>query len=505
MFNLSKWNYIASRTAACSKYCSPGEISPFQKASVTESVVLQSNRSITALQSKKCRASFGVQSNGWHPSTSLKAVFTVSLLAFPVITFAQSDPGPRNGSPASGTATPNLTAIEQAAFSLGRTTFQEVDSVSGTLSDGSGLGPRFNMDSCAGCHAFPDVGGSSPPINPQIEVATKAGARNSIPSFISRYGPVREARFVRDSTGAADGGVHDLYVITGRSDASGCNINQPDFAAAVAANNVVFRIPTPIFGGGLIESIDDSVIIANLNANAAQKKALGISGHENRNANDGSLTRFGWKAQNKSLLIFAGEAYNVEQGVTNDAFPNERDFTGGCRFNATPEDHIDLNGNGRQRPMPMPSDLIEFTFFMRFLAPPSLGPSSTSTANGEALFSSTGCALCHTPSLMTATSTTAALSNQTANLFSDLLVHNMGAGLADGITQGFATGNEFRTAPLWGLDQRLFFLHDGRTSNLEQAIAAHASSGSEANGVVGNYNALTARQKQDLLNFLRSL
>src|SRR5206468_9260549 len=119
---------------------------------------------------------------------------------------------------AAGTAFPHLSAMELAAFSSGQATFQEVDSVSGTLSPGSGLGPRFNLDSCSGCHAFPDVGGSSPPLNPQFDVATKAGAKNNIPSFISLSGPVREARFVQSPTGAADGGVHDLFVITGRSD-----------------------------------------------------------------------------------------------------------------------------------------------------------------------------------------------------------------------------------------------------------------------------------------------
>ena len=104
-----------------------------------------------------------------------------------------------------------------------------------------------------------------------------------------------------------------------------------------------FRIPTPTFGAGLIEAIDDSTILANKSANASAKSALGISGRENRTGNDGSITRFGWKAQNKSLMIFSGEAYNVEQGVTNDLFANERDTTPGCQFNATPEDHIDVN------------------------------------------------------------------------------------------------------------------------------------------------------------------
>src|SRR4051812_8655492 len=437
----------------------------------------------------------------------LHAAMWSSCLVFSCSAVAQHDPGPRGSSTSPGAGDPlsNLTSGEMAAFNNGKTTFQEVDSVSGALESGSGLGPRFNLDSCAGCHAFPAIGGSAPATNPQVAMATKAGAKNAVPPFITINGPIREARFVRTPTGSADGGVHDLFVITGRSDAGGCTISQPDFAGAIANNNVVFRIPTPTFGNGLIESVDDAVILANRDANAANKSALGISGHENRNQNDGSLTRFGWKAQNKSLSVFAGEAYNVEQGVTNDLFPNERESSGGCRFNATPEDHIDVNGGTRLRPTTTPSDLIDFVFFMRFLAAPSRGQSSQSTRNGETLFNSTGCALCHTPSLQTASHGTAALSNTTANLFSDLLVHNMGTGLADGITQGSATGDEFRTAPLWGLGQRLFFLHDGRTSDLLETIAAHGSSGSEASKVVGKFNALTVEQKQDLLNFLRSL
>jgi CxxC motif-containing protein (DUF1111 family) len=99
----------------------------------------------------------------------------------------------------------------------------------------------------------------------------------------------------------------------------------------------------------------------------------------------------------------------------------------------------------------------------------------------------------------------AALQNQQVNLFSDLLLHNMGQGLADGITQGNAQGNQFRTAPLWGLGQRLFFLHDGRTNDLQAAIMAHQSQGSEASQVIQNYNNLPPNAKQDLLNFLRSL
>ena len=98
-----------------------------------------------------------------------------------------------------------------------------------------------------------------------------------------------------------------------------------------------------------------------------------------------------------------------------------------------------------------------------------------------------------------------------ANLYSDILLHHMGPNLADNVSQGVAGGDEFRTAPLWGLGQRIFFLHDGRTNDLVQAIQSHSSNGnrtypsSEANGVVNGYNRLSPSDQQDLLNFLRSL
>jgi CxxC motif-containing protein (DUF1111 family) len=151
--------------------------------------------------------------------------------------------------------------------------------------------------------------------------------------------------------------VHALFVITGRVDAPGCNISQFDFLPAgnpltgQGGNaNIIFRIPTPVFGAGLIEAIPDSAILANMQANAAEKSAMGIRGHVkahlsgnvNRSGNDGTITRFGWKAQNKSLLMFASEAYNVEMGITNQLFPQGRDETSGCLFSPTPEDTINF-------------------------------------------------------------------------------------------------------------------------------------------------------------------
>ena len=150
------------------------------------------------------------------------------------------------------------------------------------------------------------MGGSSPRINPQIAVASRFGAQNKVPAFIQQNGPVRVVRFQRNADGTPDGGVHDLFVVSGRSDAAGCSIVQPDFDEPRSRQNTSLRIPTPLFGAGLIEAMTDSTILANLAANGPQKQQLGIRGHENRNGNDGTITRFGWKAQNKSLLMFAG-------------------------------------------------------------------------------------------------------------------------------------------------------------------------------------------------------
>jgi CxxC motif-containing protein (DUF1111 family) len=429
------------------------------------------------------------------------------------------DPGPRGGPNAAGGPLPGLTEAQLALFKAGQADFVEEEGV------GDGLGPRFNMNSCVGCHAQGGAGGTSPAVNPQVAVATAFGARNSVPFFVRPDGPVREARFKYKRDGTRDGGVHALFVVSGRVDssgnASGCNIQQEDFAAQARTGNLVFRIPTPVFGAGLVEQIPDSVIVANQAANTSRKGTLGIRGRPHRvplngttnmNGNDGTIARFGWKAQNKSLLLFSGEAYNVEMGISNELFQTEREEAERCQFAPTPNDVTNADATD---PVESLSAIEKFAHFMRFLAPPTPSPSKPggagSIANGRALFQSVGCALCHTPTLRTGNAAVAALRNQPVHLYSDLLLHGMGAGLADDILQVQSGPDEFRTAPLWGLGQRLFFLHDGRTTDLQEAIQAHAGGpsarypASEANGVVGAYHRLTEQQKQDMLNFLRSL
>ena len=363
------------------------------------------------------------------------------------------------------------------------------------------------MNSCSGCHAQPAIGGTSPFTNPQVAVATMDGAQNMLPSFITLHGPVREARFITNPDGTPDGGVHDLFVITGRADAPGCSIAQPNFAQALGENNVIFRIPTPLFGGGQIENTPDISLENDASALSGQREASGISGSFNHSANDGTIARFGWKAQNKSLLMFAGEAYNVEIGVTNELFPNEREDDPDCQFNPLPEDATNLTDtdHSNSRASEYSSDIVNFAAFMRLAAAPVPARATPSTLRGQQAFNNIGCNLCHIAQHTTAQSIFTGQSHVTFSPFSDFELHDMGVGLQDQITQGQAEGDQFRSAPLWGVGQRIFFLHDGRTSDLLEAIKAHASNGSEANTVIGNFNALPVSSQQDILNFLRSL
>jgi len=335
---------------------------------------------------------------------------------------------------------------------------------------------------------------------------------------------VREARFVLNPDGTADGGVHDLFTITGRTDAKGCTIAQPNFAQQLNNNNVIFRIPTPTFGLGLVEAIPDGDqntsigLVGAANAQASLRSNLGIGGTFNRSGNDGTITKFGWKAQNKSLLIFAGEAYNVEQGVTNELFPNERDDSAGCQFNALPEDHTNITpaANSGSNASDFSSDTVNFAAFMRLSSPPlPVSPLNSSQSAGQTVFFNIGCGACH---IQNQTTTTVSFANTatpqgpvTFQPFSDFQIHDMEDNLQDGVTQGNADGEHFRSAPLWGVGQRIFFLHDGRTSDILNAIEQHFSSpfgqdsGSEANQVINNFNALSPTDQQNVLNFLRAL
>ena len=446
--------------------------------------------------------------------------------------FAQQDPGVQSANRGTGATIINPSNDPNgftAFFEDGQTRFAAVEDVSALPNNG--LGPRFNSNSCISCHAQPASGGSGAAVNPQFEFASNGVASgNTTPSFITANGPTLEARFPfffnsngSVNTSAPNGGVEDLFTVSGRTDRGTCtSLAQPNFTAAENAGNIIFRIPTPTFGAGLVENLDDSTLLTNQQANL--KNSFGISGTFNHNGNDGTITRFGWKAQNKSLHIFTGEAYNVEMGISNLLFQQDRPLPEEELATGLPASCLNLTGTGYPEDASNPNatpnaavldDVSAFANFMRFLAPPPPGPvvlngatvPAATIAAGKAIFSSIGCATCHNPSPgnTQVSNLVPALSKQPVPAYSDFEIHHMGNGFADNVSQGGAGGDQFRTAPLWGLGQRIFLDHDGRDLNLNAAIQNHGSPGSEASAVITNYDNLNSTQKQELLDFLRSL
>jgi len=469
----------------------------------------------------------------------LASVFTLALLFLAGMAFAQTDPGVQSANRGTGAALSSVSSDSPsgilAFFTDGQKRFQDIESVSNSPTGNNGLGPRFNSNQCSSCHAQPAVGGTGAAMNPQFSFTSNGTApKDTTPYFITATGPTLEARFpfFFNSNGtpnynSPNGGVETLFTVSGRSDAGTCSLPQPSFTTAGAYGNIIFRIPTPVFGAGLIENLDDSTLLSNQLVN--NNNNLGISGSFNHNGNDGTISRFGWKAQNKSLHIFAGEAYNVEMGISNLLFTQDRplpgeDGGGGTGLTGLPSNCVNLTGTGYPEDNSNPSstpnsavldDVSAFANFMRALAPPPTGSvvlngstiSSSTISAGASLFSSIGCATCHNPTVGTTqvSNFTSSLSRAPVNAFSDIAIHHMGSGLADNVSQGGAGGDQFRTAPLWGLGQRIFLLHDGRTTNLITAIEDHASNGSEANTVEYNFDNLSTTQQQEIVDFLRSL
>lgn len=518
------------------------------------------------------------------PADTTAATFTPSSVSGAPRTGASGlppnvfDPGPRPGAPTAGAGfpIPGLPSDQATFWFDGLLKFGTTVTPNGANdAHGNptlfGLGPSFNGESCFQCHSQPAIGGTSPQNNPQITAASDHGAINQIPIFLSTNGPIREARFIQNPDGSLDGGVHELFTVQGRDDAVGCNIPQTDFTPQINNNNIIFRIPIATFGEGFVENTTDQSFISNLAFVIGAKVNRGIRGRFNTNGNDGTITRFGWKAQNKSMLLFAGEAANVELGMTNEIFTNEKTVATGCPPNFTPEDNthviIPSGPTAGDDASQISSNIENFAIFMRLNAVPipcdfrsgqdSNGnslckPLGASAANGKAIFGTLiptvvngvvqppkigiGCVLCHADTFTTNTSNLAPLSNTTFAPFSDYAIHHMGSNLADGVSQGQAGPDEFRTQPLWGVGQRIFFMHDGRDNNIIQAVLDHESAGSvcttvnsvsetvtvngqsksipskktqtcgsEANLVIEKFRTLTISQKQDLINFLRSL
>ncbi len=401
--------------------------------------------------------------------------FAVLLLAGLVLMLGRPVSKPVHAQTTLGGPLAGLTSGQLNNFAIGMTQFDfSWDPV-------HGLGPVYTNTNCNNCHALPVIGGFS-----TTKRVTLFGALNSDGSF----NPLTN-----------EGGI-ELQPLTVAKFIAGCTVvgeSLPKDATIVGK-----RLPPPLFGDGLIDNIDDSAIMAN-----AVDKGMGIHGMVNMVSDwNGNLRvgRFGQKAQLASLLQTAALAFGHDLGITNPVVTAEDCPQGNCTIPPNCEKKSELND-------PQGVETVQLYNFMVYLAPNVPG---SGNSNGQALFNSIGCALCHIPSYTTDANVAipvdfkghvngppiVALSNQPVNLYSDLLVHDMGPGLADNIPMGQASGSQWRTTPLWGLSFRTVYLHDGRTTNLTKAIQLH---GGEATQVIQLFNGLSPTDQQALLAFIQSL
>jgi len=388
-------------------------------------------------------------------------LLVLSLLALPFFPPARTimaQVAPQFGDPL-----PGLSDGDLAAFGFGKEKFIAVQTPE------TGLGPVFNGRSCAECHSVPAPGGSGAALDKRVIRFARQVEGQPFNPLLHLGGP-------------------NLQKFSVGGELPGCSL-APEVVPA-EANLTGLRQPPQLFGLGLIEAIPDSEILVR--ADPTDEDGDGIAGRAN--VSNGVIGRFGWKAAVPTILDFVGLAMVNELGVTNYVFRNEMSPQGqpipaGCDVAA------DLEDADAAR-------LSLFMFFTTYLAPPPRGPITDAALRGEAVFAQTGCALCHTPSMMTGPNAIEALNEQEVPLYSDLLTHYMGGALDDHIIEGAAGGGRWRTAPLWGLRARHFFLHDARATDLVTAMRLH---GGEASQVRNLFFNLPAIQRADLLAFLRSL
>jgi CxxC motif-containing protein (DUF1111 family) len=375
----------------------------------------------------------------------------------------------QSGAAKFGDPMPGLLPAEFERFRIGLDDFVEVESAE------EGLGPAFNAGSCAVCHNVPAIGGVS------LVSEVRAAHRD-------------EQGQVRPLTGADGTALDSLFHLFSIPNHRCQPALPPD------ANVIARRIPIPTFGAGLVEAIGDETLLAL--EDPADRNGDGISGRAARVVDVGTgstrVGRFGWKAQHATLRTFSADAYRSEMGITNEVFPEEL-ATGIsaaqlklCDPIPDPEDVPD--------PRTRLAAIDNFEAFMQFLAPPPRGPIDQAVRDGDRLFSSIGCALCHVPALETGPTAHPAFSRKLVPLFSDLLLHDVGTG--DGIPQGAARPEEIRTPSLWGLRVRRPFLHDGSASTLDEAIARHRG---EADAVRRRFEQLGRIERANLIAFLNSL
>ena len=407
----------------------------------------------------------------------------------------------------------NLTNEERRMFEVGDSFFNQNWVTAPASTDArDGLGPVFNAQSCSSCHSHD--GRSKPPDGPD-DPERGLLFRLSIPG---PEGPLDEPAYGGQLQDRAilgvppEGRMGIRYVEEAGSYPDGTPyslrkpeyfIEEPAFGPPRPDTMISPRVGPVTFGMGLLEAIPESDILAL--ADPDDSDGDGISGRPNMvwdiRADQPALGRFGWKAGQPTVEQQSAGAFLHDIGITSELQPDEN-----CKF-AQAECREAPNGGSPEIP---PFRLDRVTFYVQTLAVPAMRDvEDPQVERGARAFVNAGCAACHTPRHVTGDShAIPALRDQTIFPYTDLLLHDMGEGLADNRPEALASGREWRTAPLWGIglvdtvNGHTMFLHDGRARNLEEAILWH---GGEAQSSLDIFKSLPADERADLIRFLESL
>lgn len=376
----------------------------------------------------------------------------------------------------------------------------------------AGLGPLFNQSSCVSCHIR--NGRSQPPASLSdatsgllLRLSMPGAGPHGEPLPVEGFGTQLQTKSIFGGTPEGTLDISYIEQVINFLDGTQISLRQPHYQITQTwepfPSGVLIspRNAPPVFGLGLLEAIPESDILAL--ADEQDTDGDGISGKPNYawdiTAQQLRLGRFGWKAANPSLVQQTADAFHQDMGVTSAFyFPGEH-----C------ESQLNCAGGIGAEP-DVTRDFVELTaFYSQSLGVPApRGFEKTETKEGHQLFMELGCASCHVPRHTTGNHELAELSGQVIYPYTDLLLHDMGEGLADERPDHAATGLEWRTAPLWGIgltqvvNPRATFLHDGRARTLEEAVLWH---GGEAQAAKESYVKLSKAHREQLIRFLESL
>lgn len=410
---------------------------------------------------------------------------------------------------------PHLSDEDDTRFNVGNSFFNMAWVMAPASTTGAdGLGPLYNATSCSGCHSH-DGRGRAPVGNENV---TGLLFRLSVPGTDAHGGPAPHPVYGGQFQNLSIPGVEreggfaiGKQPVTGTfEDGTPYTLYQPVYTlngnyGPLDGVAISPRVGPQMIGLGLLDAITLADLQAHEDVNDANGD--GISGRINYvwdvAANMLMPGRFGWKANQPNLTQQVAGAFNGDLGITSSMFPHDHCTSAQNDCNNAP------NGNDSTGYELTAKQLDRVTFYSATLSVPGRRDAKNEAVlKGKLLFNNAGCTGCHVASYTTGPHTIAAVSNQKIYPYTDLLLHDMGSGLADGYSDYMATGNEWRTPPLWGIglfstvNGHTFYLHDGRAANLTEAILWH---GGEAEKAKENFRKMSAQDREALLQFLNSL